>query len=191
MPGVRFSPAGSVRFTTAADIPRGSTIRYRGSRQSSQDVCPFSHKFSVPSSEEAFASRGPGEPPVGVERLPSDGWHPGTASPSLIDLMSMDASGWEAFSRGSAVRRAGLPGFRRNVAVALGNWGSEEAVPVLQVALSDPSAVVRGHSAWALGQIGSESARAALLERLEDEADASVRTEVEAALGRSGTSKGS
>jgi epoxyqueuosine reductase len=156
-----------------------------------QEVCPFTEKFSVPSSEEAFASRGPGGPPVGVERLPSDGWHPGTASPSLIDLMSMDASGWEAFSRGSAVRRAGLSGLRRNVAVALGNWGSEEAVPVLQAALSDPSAVVRGHSAWALGQIGSESARAALLERLEDEADASVRTEVEAALGRSGTSKGS
>jgi epoxyqueuosine reductase len=116
---------------------------------------------------------------------------PGTTSPSLIDLMSMDEAGWEAFSRGSAVRRAGLSGLRRNVAVALGNWGSEEAVPVLRAALSDPSAVVRGHSAWALGQIGSESARAALLERLPDEADASVRSEVEAALGPIGTSRGS
>jgi epoxyqueuosine reductase len=72
-----------------------------------------------------------------------------------------------------------------------GNWGGEEAVPVLRAALSDSSAVVRGHSAWALGQIDAESARAALLERLADEADASVRTEVEAALGPSGTSKGS
>jgi hypothetical protein len=166
-------------------------ILYPVSRHGSQEVCPFNRAFAVPTSEPGFAARGPGEPPFGVERLPSDGWHPGTASPSLIDLMSMDASGWEAFSRGSAVRRAGLSGFRRNVAVALGNWGSEEAVPVLQAALSDPSAVVRGHSAWALGQIGTESARAALLERLADEADASVRTEVEAALGRSGTSKGS
>jgi hypothetical protein len=26
---------------------------------------------------------------------------PGTAAPSLVDLMSMDSAGWEAFSRGS------------------------------------------------------------------------------------------
>jgi epoxyqueuosine reductase QueG len=49
--------------------------------------------------------------------VPSDGWHPGTASPSLIDLMSMEESGWEAFSRGSAIRRAGRAGFLRNLAV--------------------------------------------------------------------------
>jgi epoxyqueuosine reductase len=156
-----------------------------------QEVCPFSRKFSARSSEPAFAARGPGEAPFGVQPLPSDEWHPGTESPSLIDLMSMDEAGWEAFSRGSAVRRAGLSGLRRNVAVALGNWGSDEAVPVLRAALSDASAVVRGHSAWALGQIGTESARAALLARLAGEADASVRTEIEAALGPRETSKGS
>src|SRR5690606_16814557 len=83
-----------------------------------QEVCPFNRKFSRPSSEPAFGPRGPDEPPAGVERSPSDGWHPGTAAPSLIDLMSMDESGWEAFSRGSALRRAGRAGFRRNVAVA-------------------------------------------------------------------------
>lgn len=105
--------------------------------------------------------------------------------------MALDEAGWEAFSRGSAVRRAGLSGFRRNVAVALGNWGSEDAVPVLRAALSDPSAVVGAHAAWALGQIGTQSARAALLDRLEGEADAAVRAELEAALGPSRTSKGS
>ena len=72
------------------------------------------------SSEPAFASRGPSEPPFGVERLPTDGSHPGTRSPSLIGLMSMDEVGWEAFSRGSALRRAGRAGFLRNVAVSLG-----------------------------------------------------------------------
>jgi epoxyqueuosine reductase len=118
-----------------------------------QEVCPFSIKFSAPSSEPAFATRGPAEAPVGVEGLSSDRWHPGTASPSLVDLMSMDESGWEAFSRGSALRRAGRPAFLRNVAVALGNWGSPEAVPVLSSALSDPDPLVRGHSVWALGGI--------------------------------------
>jgi epoxyqueuosine reductase QueG len=105
--------------------PQLSGISYPVSRHSSREVCPFSRKFSEPSSEPAFASRGPGEPPVGVERVPSDGWHPGTATPSLIDLMSMDESGWEAFSRGSPLRRTGRAGFRRNVAVGLGNWGDE------------------------------------------------------------------
>lgn len=51
------------------------------SRHIKQEVCPFNRKFSEPSSESAFAARGPGEPPVGVERLPPDGWHPGTESP--------------------------------------------------------------------------------------------------------------
>jgi epoxyqueuosine reductase len=77
------------------------------------------------------------------------------------------------------------------VAVALGNWGSEEAVPALHAALSDVSPPVRGHAAWALGQIGTESARAALLERLAGEEHASVRTEIEAALAPRVTNKGS
>lgn len=147
-----------------------------------QEVCPFTRKFSTPSSEPAFASRGPGEPPAGVERLSSDRWHPGTAAPSLIDLMSMDESGWEAFSRGSALRRAGRAGFRRNVAVALGNWGDEAAVPSLKSGLSDSDSLVRSHSAWALGCVGSQSAVAALSGALSAETDQGVIDEIKAAL---------
>jgi hypothetical protein len=44
------------------------------------------------------------------------------------------------------------------VAVALGNWGSPEAVPVLATALHDDEPLVRGHAAWALGRIGTEAA---------------------------------
>jgi epoxyqueuosine reductase QueG len=29
---------------------------------------------------------------------------------------------WDVWTRGSAIRRAGYAGFRRNVAVGLGNW---------------------------------------------------------------------
>ncbi len=147
-----------------------------------QEVCPFSRRFSRPTLEPAFSPRGPGEPPHGVERLPSDGWHPGTAAPSLMELMSMDEAGWEAFSRGSPLRRAGRAGFRRNVAVALGNWGDEAAVPSLKSGLSDPDPLVRLHSAWALGRIGSASAVAALTEALSAETDQAVIEEIEAAL---------
>ncbi len=147
-----------------------------------QEVCPWNRRFAPATADPAFAARGPGEPPPGVERLPSDGWHPGTATPSLIDLMSMDEAGWEAFSRGSALRRAGRAGFRRNVAVALGNWGDEAAVPALTSGLSDPDPLVRAHAAWALGRIGSASAVAALTEALAAETDEAVIEEIEAAL---------
>jgi epoxyqueuosine reductase len=149
-----------------------------------QEVCPFTRRFSKPTSEPAFASRGPGESPFGVEPLPSDGWHPGTRSPSLIDLMSMDEAGWEAFSRGSALRRPGRAGFLRNVDVALGNWGSPEAVPVLAAALSDPEPLVRGHAAWALGEVGSPEATAALEASAAAERDPFVLEELEGALDR-------
>jgi epoxyqueuosine reductase len=152
-----------------------------------QEVCPYSRKFSRPTSELAFSPRGPGEPPPGVERLPSDAWHPGTAAPSLVDLMSMDEAAWEAFSRGSALRRAGRAGFRRNVAVALGNWGDEAAVPSLKSGLSDPDPLVRSHSAWALGRIGSASAVVALTKALSTETDQVVIEEIEAALAEAST----
>jgi epoxyqueuosine reductase len=83
--------------------------------------------------------------------------HPGTDAPSLVSLleMALDPDAWEAFSRGSAIRRAGKAGFARSVYVALGNWGSLEAVPVLERALEDPDPLVREHATWALGQVGS------------------------------------
>ena len=52
---------------------------------------------------------------------------------------------------------------RRNAAVALGNSLDRAAVPALAEALCrDPSAMVRGHAAWALGRIGSPGALRAL-----------------------------
>jgi epoxyqueuosine reductase len=64
---------------------------------------------------------------------------------------------WDAWTRGSAIRRAGYAGFRRNVAVAMGNWLAAvaeppaEAVAALGDALEDEEALVREHAAWALG----------------------------------------
>ena len=100
--------------------------------------------------------------PTGVEALPGEDvsgeTHPGTGAPSLVDLMRMTREEWDAFSRGSAIRRAGYAGFKRNVAVALGNWLAsvdevpEEAVAVLREALEDESELVREHAAWALNR---------------------------------------
>ncbi|MFL5540400.1 MAG: HEAT repeat domain-containing protein [Longimicrobiaceae bacterium] len=97
----------------------------------------------------------------------------------------------EEFSRrfkDSPIKRTKRRGLLRNVAVALGNWGSPEAVPALAIALSDEEPLVRGHAAWALGRIGTEAARQALSSRLEAECDPWVREEItlalESAVGR-------
>ncbi|HUG01407.1 MAG TPA: tRNA epoxyqueuosine(34) reductase QueG [Longimicrobiales bacterium] len=150
-----------------------------------QEVCPFTRTFSKPSAEPAYASRAPGELPFGVEPEPgSSSAHPGTASPSLIELLetALDEAAWDSFSRGSAIRRAGRAGFARNVCVGLGNWGSPEGVPVLTSALSDPEPLVRAHAAWALGRVGSPEAREALSSRSAVESEESVASELAAAL---------
>lgn len=148
-------------------------------------MCPFNAQKLVQLAREPdFAPRGPGEPPGGVARLEGDGSHPGTAAPALIELMFVDEAGWEAFSRGSALRRAGRAGFLRNVAVALGNRGSPDAVPVLMAALSDPEPLVRGHAAWALGELATPESLLALDALRSSESDPFVLEELECALAR-------
>jgi epoxyqueuosine reductase len=83
---------------------------------------------------------------------------PSTDGPALVDLMRMSEDEWDAYTRGSAMRRAGYAGLRRNVAIAIGNWlaGSDtpdpEAVGELVAALSDEDAAVAEAAAWALGR---------------------------------------
>jgi len=62
--------------------------------------------------------------------------------------------------------------------VALGNWGSPEAVPVLAAALDDDEPLVRGHVAWALGRIETGQALKALRTRVAVEEDDWVREEI-------------
>jgi len=91
--------------------------------------------------------------------------------------------------RGSPILRAKRRGFLRNVAVALGNLRSPEAVPALIRALDDEEPLVRGHAAWALGRIGLTAAMDALRRRLGVEDDAEVRSEIEAAVEEIGSQK--
>jgi epoxyqueuosine reductase len=129
-----------------------------------QECCPW-NRFATPSSEEAFLAR------------------EGLDGPKLIEWMTMTQEEFSARFKGSPIKRAKRRGLLRNVAVALGNWGSPEAVPALAAALNDEELLVRGHAAWALGRVGTEAARQALRGREEVEEDAWVREEILAALG--------
>ena len=80
------------------------------------------------------------------------------------------------------IRKENRKLWQRNAAIALGNQGDPDTVPILLVALEDPEPLVRGHAAWALGKIGGGKARAALEKRRNSERDEKVRQEVEGAL---------
>jgi epoxyqueuosine reductase len=138
-----------------------------------QEVCPFSVKFSEASDEPAYGASAR------------------TDGPPLVELMGLSEEEFSSRFSGSPIKRAKRRGFLRNVAVALGNWGSREALPALVEALEDPDALVRGHAAWALGEVLARlgipgdagfMAAEALLAKLEVEEDHWVREELELAL---------
>ncbi|MEK6711807.1 MAG: tRNA epoxyqueuosine(34) reductase QueG [Nitrospinota bacterium] len=133
-----------------------------------QEVCPW-NADAPPAAESRFAPR------------------PGTQSPDLLGLLEMSEEGFHKRYRGTPVMRARYDGFLRNVAVAIGNTGGEEAAAPLARALRHRETLARGHAAWALGRVGRRAAggpiRLILEERLESEPHPWVREEIELALG--------
>jgi epoxyqueuosine reductase len=130
-----------------------------------QDVCPWPRRFAGPTKETAFH-------PPDFDR----------AAPKLLDLIQLTNHQFNQRFGGTPIRRARRRGLLRNVAVALGNWGDEEAVPALADALNDAEPLVRRHAAWALGRIGTPAARRALEASLPFESDPDVREEIAQSL---------
>ncbi len=52
--------------------------------------------------------------------------------------------------QGTPIMRAKRRGLLRNVAVALGNWGSHEAIQALEQLARDPDELIRTHARWGL-----------------------------------------
>jgi epoxyqueuosine reductase len=104
--------------------------------------------------------------------------------PRMDELMALDDAGFSRRFSGSAVKRAKRRGLLRNAAVALGNTGNPDAVPILVRALeNDPEPLVRSHAAWALGEVGSNAAKRALDRARQRETDDVVYDEIELAMG--------
>jgi epoxyqueuosine reductase len=123
-----------------------------------QIVCPW-NSYAVATEESAFQER------EGVK--------------GLIELMQMDDEDFRERFRKSPVKRTKRRGLLRNVAVALGNSGQMEAVPVLTEALSDPEPLIRSHAVWALGELLGKDVLGAVESCLLEETDALVLNEVE------------
>ena len=68
--------------------------------------------------------------------------------------------------------------------IIAGNSGVPTYIPFLAKTLGHSYPPIRGHSAWALGRLGSESGRKILLEALKTESDARVIQEIQSAIQR-------
>ena len=128
-----------------------------------QDVCPW-NKDAPESLEPGFKPR--------TENYAAE----------LTDLMILDQTSFRKRFQKSPVKRTKRRGLLRNVAVSLGNWAHEDAIPALSIGLHDIEPVVRSHSAWALGRIHNERARNELKSAMLIEKNPNVLREIEKAL---------
>jgi epoxyqueuosine reductase len=112
-----------------------------------QEICPWVRRYARPSPRSFLHS-------AWEQALSYD---PDRVAPKLIDLLRLDEAGFRARFKGTPILRAKRRGLLRNVAVALGNWGNPEALPVLAQALQDPEPLIREHAIWAIGQINRQT----------------------------------
>jgi len=76
--------------------------------------------------------------------------------PDLASLLRLDEDGFRQRFRKSPVRRTRRRGLLRNVCIAMGNSGHTGFIDDLVQVLGDNEALIRGHAAWALGQLACE-----------------------------------
>jgi epoxyqueuosine reductase len=100
-----------------------------------QLVCPW-NRFAAATGEANFSPRR------------------GLDSASLVTLFQWSAEEFLRYTEGSAIRRIGYDCWLRNIAVALGNGpAGKSAIDALAARRAHPSALVREHVEWALGQL--------------------------------------
>jgi epoxyqueuosine reductase len=98
-----------------------------------QEVCPWPTRFAAPTKERSFHA-------VDLDR----------AAPKLIDLAQLSEEGFKQRFAGTPILRTKRRGLLRNVAVALGNWGSIEAREALEMLARSPDPIIAEHARWGL-----------------------------------------
>jgi epoxyqueuosine reductase len=127
-----------------------------------QDVCPW-QRFASPQWESVFA-------PINLDR----------AAPLLSTVLELNDDRFAVLFKGSPIKRITRDRLVRNACVAAGNSNQIEFSEYLVPLLDDHSALVRGHAAWALGQL--RRAHRELKAALHRETNEETREEISEAL---------
>ena len=133
-----------------------------------QNVCPWNEK-----AERSGA---------GLSQIPEFAPSDDLVAPELIPLLDVSKRQFEERFSGSPILRARRNGFLRNVCVALGNVGTNEAIEPLERALCDTSPLVREHAGWALMRIAGQHAVDPLREAVDREFDDAARRDLRLSL---------
>ncbi|MCL4442346.1 MAG: tRNA epoxyqueuosine(34) reductase QueG [Firmicutes bacterium] len=107
-----------------------------------------------------------------------------TVRPRLQELLHLSNREFKARFGESAAGWRGRTVLQRNALIALGNLKMPGAVADISVCLRDDRAVIRGHAAWALGEIGDRSALRQLEEALRREQDPKAARELAGAISK-------
>jgi epoxyqueuosine reductase len=130
-----------------------------------QQVCPWNHRFALPTDDRAFQPREVVNPP------------------QLEQLISMPEGEFSRHFHKSPVKRTKFSGLLRNSLVVAGNQRRADlAERIAEILAHSEDENIRAHAAWALGQIGGDPAKEALQHSLNIEAATKVRAEVHSAL---------
>ncbi len=132
-----------------------------------QEVCPWNHKATT--GDDTF-SPVPHMNPVQLHRL-----------------FQLDDDAFRRQFRRTPLWRARRRGLLRNAAIVLGNQGHPTSRAALALGLHDHEPIVRGASAWALGQLAGPETTHILRTRCDSEPDPDVRAEIQRALQRCAT----
>jgi epoxyqueuosine reductase len=108
-----------------------------------QDVCPWNAK-----SRRAYPQAVP------VEDLQP---REGMVNPPLHALAALSQAEWEKLYFGSPIARARYSGFRRNLAIAIGNSGDSSLRPQLEEWALGEDTTLREAAEWALLRLGSSA----------------------------------
>ena len=102
-----------------------------------QDVCPWNRKTKRATSLPEFQPR------------------PNLFHPDLKSLAEMNEEQYRQTFRGSPIKRAKFAGLKRNVAIAMGNSGNREFLPILEKMAAGADETVAEHARWAIGKLRS------------------------------------
>lgn len=111
---------------------------------------------------------------------------PDIVKPLLKPLLTMSNREFrEAFGNSAGAWRGKKP-IQRNAIIALAHFKDDSAVPLLrEILLQDVRLDIRETTAWALGEIGTAEAMAALREAMEREPEDEVKMAIQKALQKS------